>query len=53
MDDEKFKLMLKLREETSFGLMDCKKALIASDWDIIKARAWLVEYRKKPGIFFD
>ncbi|MCH4153137.1 MAG: translation elongation factor Ts [Saccharofermentans sp.] len=32
-----------LRELTDCGIMDCKKALIASDCDIEKAKAWLRE----------
>jgi len=34
----------KLREETGFGLMDCKKALLSSKWDIEKAKLWLKNY---------
>ena len=33
----------KLREETGAGMMDCKKALDASDGDMDKAREWVKE----------
>jgi len=30
-----------LREKTGEGMMDCKKALQKSDWDMAEAEAWL------------
>ena len=35
----------KLRVETGWGLMDCKRALIVSGWNVDKAKKWL-ENRK-------
>jgi len=35
------KLVQELRERTGAGMMDCKKALEASDQDIDKAIDWL------------
>lgn len=39
-------LIKQLRERTSAAMIDCKKALEASDWDIEKAIAWLQENGK-------
>lgn len=52
-DDEKLVVIKKLREETGWGLMDCKKALKESKRDYDNAKTWLIQYRKKSYIFFD
>jgi translation elongation factor EF-Ts len=39
-------LVKELREKTGYGMMDCKKALIESDWDMDKAKEWLDERHK-------
>lgn len=39
----KAKLVKLLREETGAGLMDCKKALLETNWDIFKAKEYLKE----------
>jgi elongation factor Ts len=36
-------LIKELRERTGAGMMDCKKALLESDMDVVKAQAWLQE----------
>ena len=36
-------MVKELRERTSAGMMDCKKALVASDGDMDKAIEWLRE----------
>ena len=36
-------MVKELRERTSAGMMDCKKALMASDGDMEKAIEWLRE----------
>ena len=51
--DEKLAIVKKLREETGWTMMTCKRALIESKWNYDNAKSWLIEYRKKPGIFFD
>ena len=38
--------VMKLRQKTGLGMMDCKKALIENDGDPEKAEAWLREKRK-------
>jgi elongation factor Ts len=35
-----------LKEETGHGMLDCKKALIESNWDMQKAKEWLDEREK-------
>lgn len=52
-DDEKMKLVSKLKEETGFGMMDCKKALNNSNLKLDGAKIWLVKFRNKSGIMFD
>ena len=52
-DDEKLELVKQLRKETSWGMMDCKRALNASNWEVEGAKSWLIQYRKKSGIMFD
>ena len=41
-----------LREMTGVGMMDCKKALVATDGDMDKAVEWLRE-KQKSGWFKD
>ena len=41
MADVSAKLVKDLRDKTGAGMMDCKKALAASDGDMIKASEWL------------
>ena len=36
-------MVMELRERTSAGMMDCKKALVESDGDMDKAIEWLRE----------
>jgi len=52
-DDGKIDLVKKLREETGWGMMDCRRALRDSKWDMDSAKSWLIQFRKKSGIFFD
>lgn len=52
-DDEKLNLVKKLREETGWGMMDCRRALRDSKWDMDGAKSWLIQFRKKSGIMFD
>ncbi len=47
MDNISAALIQKLRQLTGAGMMDCKKALVASNGDIVKAQEWL---RKKGAI---
>jgi elongation factor Ts len=35
-----------LKEVTGHGMLDCKKALIESNWDMQKAKEWLDEREK-------
>ena len=51
-DEDKLCLVKKLREETGWGMMDCRRALRESDWKMDGARSWLIQFRKKPGIMF-
>jgi ribosomal protein L7/L12 len=51
-DDEKLLVVKKLREETEWGMMDCKRALNESKWNYDIAKSWLIQFRKKSGIFF-
>ena len=44
MADIPAKLVKQLRDDTGAGMLDCKKALIESDGDLVKAKEWL---RKK------
>lgn len=39
-------LVKQLREETGYGMMDCKRALIENVWDMQKAKEWLDEREK-------
>jgi ribosomal protein L7/L12 len=52
-DDEKLELVKQLRKETGWSMMDCKRALSASNWEVEGAKSWLIQYRKKSGIMFD
>lgn len=52
-DDDKLYIINKLRAETGWGMMDCKRALRESNWKIDDAKAWLIQYSKKPGILFN
>ena len=52
-DDEKLDLVKRLREETGWGMMDCRRALRGTKWDMDSAKSWLIQFRKKPGIRFD
>jgi hypothetical protein len=52
-DDEKLLVVKKLREDTGWGMMDCKSALNESKWNYDNAKSWLIQFRKKSGIFFD
>jgi hypothetical protein len=52
-DDEKLLVVKKLREDTGWGIMDCKRALNQSKWNYDNAKSWLIQFRKKSGIFFD
>lgn len=45
-EEERIKIIKQLREETGWGMMDCKKALYNSSWDIEKAKKWLIDYEK-------
>ena len=38
------KLVLELHEQTGRGLFSCKKALLANDMDMDKAKEYLKEY---------
>jgi len=53
LDDEKLALVNKLRTETGWGMMDCKRALHESKWNYDGAKNWLTQFRKKPGIRFN
>ncbi|VEU75374.1 Elongation factor Ts [Mycoplasmopsis maculosa] len=51
---DKMNLIKELRERTNAGMIDCKKALEESDWDIEKAITWLkssgkIKAAKKAG----
>ncbi|WP_027334806.1 translation elongation factor Ts [Mycoplasmopsis felifaucium] len=51
---DKMSLIKELRERTNAGMVDCKKALEESDWDIEKAITWLkssgkIKAAKKAG----
>lgn len=50
--DEQKELCKQLRVETGYGLMDCKRALSDSKWDIEKAKDWLRQFRKRPYILY-
>ena len=52
-DDEKLEFVKQLRKESGWGMMDCKRALNASNWEVEDAKSWLIQYRKKSGIMFD
>ena len=52
-DGEKLDLVKRLREETGWGMMDCRRALRDSKWDMDNAKSWLIQFRKKSGIMFD
>jgi len=52
-DEEKLGITRKLREETGWGMMDCRKALNNSNWDYEMAKSWLIQFRKKSGILFN
>jgi ribosomal protein L7/L12 len=52
-DDEKLLVVKKLREDTGWGMMDCKRALNESKWNYDNTKSWLIQFRKKSGIFFD
>lgn len=50
----KIELVKKLREETGWNMMDCKRALRETDWKIDDAKIWLANFRKKNnGVLFD
>ena len=42
-------IIQKLREETSAGLLDCKKALEQNNWDFDKAKEYLKSESWKRG----
>lgn len=44
--DIQIDLVKRLREETGYGMMDCKRALTKNDWDMDKAKEWLDEREK-------
>ncbi|WP_029906477.1 translation elongation factor Ts [Mycoplasmopsis opalescens] len=51
---DKMALIKELRDRTNGGMMDCKKALEESDWDVEKAISWLkkngkIKAAKKAG----
>lgn len=50
--DEQKELCKQLRIETGYGLMDCKKALSESEWDLKKAKNWLNQFRRRPYILY-
>lgn len=50
-DDEKFNLVKKLREQTDFGMMDCKKALFETNYNIEEAKNWLVQFHKSHKLY--
>ena len=50
--DEQKELCKQLRIETGYGLMDCKKALSESEWDLKKAKNWLNHFRRQPYILY-
>jgi ribosomal protein L7/L12 len=52
-DDDKLELINNLRKETGWGMMDCRRALLESNWKMDDAKSWLTQFRKKPGIRFD
>jgi elongation factor Ts len=43
-ESKKMELIKQLRERTSAGVMDCKRALEAGDWDLDRATAQLMEW---------
>jgi hypothetical protein len=42
-EKERMRKIMELRENTGCGSMDCKKALVENDWDIQRARLYLIE----------
>ena len=52
LQDEQKELCKQLRIETGYGLMDCKKALSESEWDLKKAKNWLSQFRRLPYILY-
>lgn len=52
-DDDKLYILNKLRAETGWALMDCKRALDNSNWKIDDAKDWLIQFSKKRGILFN
>lgn len=40
-------LVRQLKEDTGYGMMDCKKSLIMNNWNINNAKKWLVENEKE------
>jgi hypothetical protein len=44
--------ILRLRVQSDFGMLDCKKALEQNDWDHNKALKYLVDHHNPLGIFF-
>lgn len=51
-DSGKTDMVKKLRMETGWGLMDCKRALSECEWSYDEAKNWLIQFRKKSGILF-
>lgn len=45
--------VLKLREETGWGMLDCKKAYEESDEDYEKALAYLITKDRDPWVRYD
>ena len=52
-DECKLELVKKLRKETGWSMMDCRRALRESNWKMDDAKSWLIQFRKKPGIRFE
>ena len=44
------KLVRQLREETGAGMIDCKKALMRTDWIMEKAKQYIKEHPRRMGI---
>jgi len=50
---EKVSLARKLREETGCGMLACKKALMATDWDLDKAKEYIKDHPERTYVMFE
>lgn len=48
--DELIELVKQLREETGFGMLDCKKAVLKCNGDMEKAKEWLIEWQRVSSL---